>query len=382
MNKKKIISLTLASLLIVSTAPMTAEAYSENDSINVKINITNEEKQELHEEISVVLNNYFNWHYKNLKGSDKNANEIKKIVDNIDLINFKKTKLEWMDKWYKSINEGINDYSIYIDINEIKVHSEYIYVKANYGEDLINETSSDVVQKIRNQEHKLVLKNTSNNIMIINDYYQDELAEEFFSVEDNDFTVVNEKVSKNLKNASNNYQKYIKNIDKLSKEHKSNLKQANYLSKLESISSRAYSSYDGAKARNYAAKYALSYNSNYSNYNGRGGDCTNFVSQCIYAGGIPTDATWKKNSNAWIRVTELRNWLVKKRYAKEFTWQSNAKEGDLVQLYNSSNGWYHSLIITYKRTDGQLFVSSHSADYYNRALANYTSKMRYLILTS
>ncbi len=235
-GKKKIISLILASLLIVSTAPMTAEACSENESTNVKINITNEEKQKLYEEI--------------------------------------------------------------------------------------NETGSDVVQKIRNQEHKL------------------------------------------------------------SKEHKSNLKQANYLSELESISSRAYYSYDGSKAGNYAAKYALSYNFSYSNYNGRGGDCTNFVSQCIYAGGIPTDATWKKDSNAWIRVTELRNWLVKKRYAKEFTWQSNGKEGDLVQLYNSSNGWYHSLIITYKRTDGQLFVSSHSADYYNRALANYTSKMRYLILTS
>lgn len=74
--------------------------------------------------------------------------------------------------------------------------------------------------------------------------------------------------------------------------------------------------------------------------------------------------------------------MLNKGYAKELTWQSNAREGDLVQVYNSSNKPYHSLIITYKRNDGQLFVSAQTSDYYNRALANYIATKKYLILTN
>lgn len=382
MNKKKILILILTSLLVVNTISMTASAYSENVFTNVTININSEDNHELHEEISTLLHNYFDWHYKNLKNNTQNTSELENMVDNLDLINFKMSKLKWMDNWYEAISEGINDYSIYIDINEIKAEGDYIYVKANYGEDLINKNSQDVVQKIRNQEHKLVLKKSSDNIILVNDYYQDDLAEEFFSVEDIDFTPDNKNIVKELQNSSDNYRNCLKNIDELANEYKTNLKQANYLSNLESVRSRAYSSYSGTKARDYAAEYALNYNSNYSDYNGRGGDCTNFVSQCLLAGGIPTDGTWYKDSNAWIRVIELRNWLINKGYASEFTWQSTAKEGDLVQLYNSSSGWYHSLIVTYKRTDGQLFVSAHSSDYYNRALSNYTATKRYLLLTN
>ena len=35
----------------------------------------------------------------------------------------------------------------------------------------------------------------------------------------------------------------------------------------------------------YARKFAFSQNPNFANFAGIGGNCTNFVSQCIYAGG-------------------------------------------------------------------------------------------------
>ncbi|GAA0121601.1 hypothetical protein UT300018_09170 [Clostridium faecium] len=73
------------------------------------------------------------------------------------------------------------------------------------------------------------------------------------------------------------------------------------------------------------------------------------MSQCIKAGGIPTDNTWFKDSNAWIRVIELRSWLLNKGYVSEYDWQSNSKVGDIVQLYNAALGsWTHSMIINYK----------------------------------
>ena len=52
--------------------------------------------------------------------------------------------------------------------------------------------------------------------------------------------------------------------------------------------------YSGTSADNYASNWYNSYNPNYPNYSsdfGGGGDCANFVSQCIHAGGIPMKTT-------------------------------------------------------------------------------------------
>lgn len=51
-------------------------------------------------------------------------------------------------------------------------------------------------------------------------------------------------------------------------------------------------SYNPSAAVDYSNKYALNYNSSYSNYNSIGGDCANFVSQCLYAGGLNMTDGW------------------------------------------------------------------------------------------
>ena len=43
--------------------------------------------------------------------------------------------------------------------------------------------------------------------------------------------------------------------------------------------------YNPSKAVTYAKTYCKNYNSKYANYAGMGGDCANFVSQCLIAGG-------------------------------------------------------------------------------------------------
>lgn len=42
--------------------------------------------------------------------------------------------------------------------------------------------------------------------------------------------------------------------------------------------------YDRRRAVEYALRWALSRNPEYYNFDNIGGDCTNFVSQCLYAG--------------------------------------------------------------------------------------------------
>ena len=44
-------------------------------------------------------------------------------------------------------------------------------------------------------------------------------------------------------------------------------------------------SYNPSKAISYARQYCKNYNSKYKNYAPYGGDCANFVSQCLIAGG-------------------------------------------------------------------------------------------------
>ena len=78
----------------------------------------------------------------------------------------------------------------------------------------------------------------------------------------------------------------------------------------EAICSRnGLPAYNPAGAIAYAQQWATARNPAFSDYTGRGGDCANFVSQCLMAGGMPTDGTWYKDSKAWIAVIAMSNWL-------------------------------------------------------------------------
>ncbi|MDR1541405.1 MAG: amidase domain-containing protein [Clostridiales bacterium] len=57
--------------------------------------------------------------------------------------------------------------------------------------------------------------------------------------------------------------------------------------------------YHRLTARAYAQTYWKPYNTAYPDQNPNGGDCANFVSQCIFAGGIPKDNLWSSTLNNW-----------------------------------------------------------------------------------
>ncbi len=62
----------------------------------------------------------------------------------------------------------------------------------------------------------------------------------------------------------------------------------------------ASSGYGGTAAAQYADTYWSAYNSTYPSFANKGGDCTNFVSQALFAGGLPmrTSPTYSGNA-AW-----------------------------------------------------------------------------------
>ena len=149
--------------------------------------------------------------------------------------------------------------------------------------------------------------------------------------------------------------------------------------------------YDRLRAVQYAMRWALSRNPLFTDFTGQGGDCTNFVSQCLLAGcGVMNDTPtygWyyrsaEDRAPAWTGVEPLFNFLVgvpefalanggTGPYAKEVGNPSEILTGDVIQLANRSGDFYHTLIVTDIR-DGQLLVSAHSNDALNRPLSEYS----------
>lgn len=118
-----------------------------------------------------------------------------------------------------------------------------------------------------------------------------------------------------------------------------------------------YNSYNSIAARDYAYKYWSSYNPAYTSYKGNGGDCANFVSQCLHAGGIPTDATWKADSVSWIRASAVPSYMMNKGYATKTSY-TNATAGSFAY---TSSGAGHAVLVTIN--DGaKIAYTAHTTD--------------------
>lgn len=158
-------------------------------------------------------------------------------------------------------------------------------------------------------------------------------------------------------------------------------------SALDTMAAKATVSYDRIAARNYANKYTsecgTSYNTAYWNPNyvwhteNGGVDCANYVSQAIYAGGIPKDNTWKPESTAWINTGKnnsggLTHYMVNKGYFKASTQSACAAGG-----FMSHTDFSHVIFIV--ANDGKdLLFSSHTADRLKQSFAgNYYKNMNY-----
>ncbi|MGN0602084.1 MAG: amidase domain-containing protein [Oscillospiraceae bacterium] len=140
--------------------------------------------------------------------------------------------------------------------------------------------------------------------------------------------------------------------------------------------------YDRKKATDYAKEWALKRNRRYLDFENIGGDCTNFASQCIYAGcGVMNYIKtfgWYYNSPedrapAWTGVQHLYNFLINNKgvgpYAEE-TDLDYAEPGDIIQLGNTQGEFYHSPVVVEVR-NGRIYVAAHTFDAYMRPLSSY-----------
>lgn len=148
--------------------------------------------------------------------------------------------------------------------------------------------------------------------------------------------------------------------------------------------------YERNKAIQYAKKWAYMRNPRYFNYDGIGGDCTNFVSQCIYEGckvmNYDTINGWFYNnandkSPSWTGVEFLYKFLISNKGVGPFARECLMQElevGDIVQLSFDGVKFAHSLFVV-DNVGGKVLVATHTFDSYGRDVNTYSyRKIRFL----
>ena len=147
--------------------------------------------------------------------------------------------------------------------------------------------------------------------------------------------------------------------------------------------------YQNDRAVEYARRWALSRNPLFTDFTGRGGNCTNFVSQCVLAGSCvmnPTpDFGWyyvseEDRAPAWSSVEYFYDFMTGTPafasqnggvgpFATEVP-RRNAVPGDVIQYADEEGDWYHTVIISAVE-NGEIYVCAQSNDALDRPLSSY-----------
>jgi len=144
--------------------------------------------------------------------------------------------------------------------------------------------------------------------------------------------------------------------------------------------------YNRQDAVNYAHKWAFGRNPTYFDFSKLGGDCTNFVSQCLYAGcrvmnNKPVYGWYYYNSYnrtaSWTGVQYLYEFLTRNDGAGPFAKEvpiSETEPGDIIQLSFDGNIFRHSLLVveTGKMPGlNNIKIATHTYDRDYYPLSNY-----------
>jgi hypothetical protein len=142
--------------------------------------------------------------------------------------------------------------------------------------------------------------------------------------------------------------------------------------------------YDRMKAKTYADRWWNERNPKYPDFSV---DCTNFISQCLFAGGAPMNYTNNRTSGWWIRSKSNENWSYSWSVAHSLYWYLKSARsgltgkqvstvrqlqiGDVISYdWNGDGRFTHSTMVTAFRADGEPLVNAHTNNSFQR-LWNY-----------
>ena len=145
--------------------------------------------------------------------------------------------------------------------------------------------------------------------------------------------------------------------------------------------------YNRAAAVAYANEWAYRRNPEYFDFSDLGGNCTNFASQCLYAGSGVMNYTpiygWyyislNNRAPAWTGVDELYRFLTTNRGAGprgRVTGLDAIRDGDIIQLkFDEGTRFDHSPVVVDagNNTPSGILVAANSYDANCRPLSTYS----------
>jgi len=262
-------------------------------------------------------------------------------------------------------------YSYTIDYDSIGIDKKKALVQLRESNEVI--TMPDLItSKMGNLPHTFTLHNKKDSWVIYKDEYQDEISE----------GLKNQTKEELLKQVDDNYQK--------NEQKGSSFSNKVLASVVAQLAALATYSYNGTLAKNYANTYWNTTSPPY--YVGLGQDCTNFVSQAIYAGqgktppntgGMTTSPTrnitndwyyvWNNSGSVpWINVPGQYSFITGNTsrigpYGTGTTNFCNARVGDVIQIQDAS-GWFHEGIVVSASTPcvglQSYYIDAHTINRY------------------
>ena len=352
----KIIMVGLITSFIGTPLCSKVSAMEKNESI---IN-NNQLELNSNQELLNVLKNYFSYQFKYINDiGNTNDTEKYEFLDKNSLIEeYFDVNNSYNKKILSIENSKIDNFSNKISYKEVSNDENILKIEVKNIIDF-KYNDSDIPSSIE-ENHIMYLQNDNGKYKVIRDLYDVE----------EDLNSLDSKYGKDENSyklfVDNKKSMYENNIERIMTDIE---KDKNNISEIESKEDESPSKsrrrakryvayrYDGNGAARWAVANCNRVKEDYPNT-----DCTNFVSKAMFHGGkLPVDKTWYYHSGAWNRVIELRNWLIRKGYAREYDNYKHAYKGDIIQYKNHSNIWRHSVIVT-TRTSSYPYVrvTAHS----------------------
>lgn len=313
--------------------------------------------------IENTIKEYFDARYFMESNLNTDGN-LEKYFDVKNESSFKNLKNE---KIYFEIIKGhremqINDlrfksYSYNLEYKDVKINGTTATVVLLENADIYFNSTPNVKSQMAGLEHTIKLVKADDKWLIEEDNYVNDLKITMDKLREGGKSL--EEVKSSILKGSQDEVRMIRS--KKVKVNNSNTSSLENNSQSESsiVASATLYYLNRSAGVTYARNWALSINPNWGNYESLGGDCTNFISQCLYAAGVPFDTSgytwyWYSDSNrapAWTGASQFKSYALNNNssstsnyglYARTSQW-GNVTISDIVQLGSTP---YHSMFIS------------------------------------
>jgi len=277
-------------------------------------------------------------------------------------------------KWKKKFNSSFNNFKFCYTYDILNENSNFIKVKLNLKVFFIIEHHPNNIPSGCIYEYIVVLERFNDKYKIQFLIEHEENPCLYNSILKADLSELNNLI---FSNKQNSWINKLSSLELLYQKFRTSI-----FSTINNKTQRTDSIFNITDGCAYAETFALKPNPNYKSFENIGGDCTNFISQILFAGGLKQTNLWKPYTMPWIRVEELYLYLTAQKLATKLPNKNSLSKGCVIQFSKPEIGrFFHNGFITYELPNNDYLYCCHSYNKLNYPLSQIYPH-RYPILRS